>query len=857
MRKGLLLSEPMNAIRKMRKNALVKRLFFIGALLFCLPFMGRAQSAPGFLGGAVQSRTFCINSTANEISSMFTIIDPDAGDLETWSVFMAPSNGSMGGFPATAVSTGSILTIGPGLTYTPNPGFSGLDSFTIKVDDGTGLSDFTTVYVTINPPPAVDPISGPNSVCVGGTITLTDITPGGTWSSTNGITTVFGGIVVAGASPGVDTINYAVTDVCGTTTTVTYEVTVTLTPVVAPIFGPTELCPGSTITLFDGTSGGTWTASNGFATVSGTGDVTGVTPGVDTIYYAVTLACGTTTVSYTVTVDALPTVGPLSGPSSVCVASSITLTDPTPGGFWNRQNTTASVNSSGLVTGVTAGVDTIYYTIINICGSINASKIVTVNPLPAPGFITGTYTEVCVGATINVSDASPGGLWSMTNARATITSGGLITGGFAGLDTVKYSVTNGCGTAIAIYPITINPLPDAGTITGLTSVCVADTITLTDATAGGTGTWSIRNANATINTTGDVIGVTAGLDTAVYTYTNVCGTAFTTYPVTVNPLPFAGAITGRTRVCALDTIHLGNTVTGGVWSTIATTAGVGSSSGIVTGISAGVARITFTYTNMCGSVFVTHLDTVVALPDSGHINGATSLCAGTNITLTDASPGGIWSSSNANASVTSGGTVAGVSGGVVVISYSVTNECRTAVATHQVTVNTIPSPGVITGDTAICVDDLVHLHNIVQGGIWTLSNTNALIDDSGVVSGVVPGTRDTITYTVTNACGTTSTTFTVKILDLAICWHTYVPPVTGFAASVNMYPNPATDELVIKIEDGAFKTYTITNQLGQLIMQSSLTGAQTTVNISSLAPGLYNISLNGAGGVVNRKLIKE
>jgi hypothetical protein len=138
MRKGLLLSEPMNAIRKMRKNALVKRLFFIGALLFCLPFMGRAQSAPGFLGGAVQSRTFCINSTANEISSMFTIIDPDAGDLETWSVFMAPSNGSMGGFPATAVSTGSILTIGPGLTYTPNPGFSGLDSFTIKVDDGTG-----------------------------------------------------------------------------------------------------------------------------------------------------------------------------------------------------------------------------------------------------------------------------------------------------------------------------------------------------------------------------------------------------------------------------------------------------------------------------------------------------------------------------------------------------------------------------------------------------------------------------------------------------------------------------------------------------------------------------------------------
>jgi len=74
-----------------------------------------------------------------------------------------------------------------------------------------------------------------------------------------------------------------------------------------------------------------------------------------------------------------PYLTPLSGLDSVLTGSSITLTAALGGGSWTASNTHASVSASGVVTGVTPGIDTIMYTVANACGSASRSMIVKIN----------------------------------------------------------------------------------------------------------------------------------------------------------------------------------------------------------------------------------------------------------------------------------------------------------------------------------------------------------------------------------------------------------------------------------------------------------------------------------------------
>jgi hypothetical protein len=111
--------------------------------------------------------------------------------------------------------------------------------------------------------------------------------------------------LVTGVSGGTTTISYEVSNSCGTTT-VTALVTVNAAPAVAPITGTTTITVGGTSTLASATAGGTWSSDNtSVATVNAsTGMVNAIAPGTAVISYSLTNACGTTTVSATVTVQA-------------------------------------------------------------------------------------------------------------------------------------------------------------------------------------------------------------------------------------------------------------------------------------------------------------------------------------------------------------------------------------------------------------------------------------------------------------------------------------------------------------------------------------------------------------------------
>ncbi len=193
--------------------------------------------------------------------------------------------------------------------------------------------------------------------------------------------------MVTGVSVGTSQITYTNSAGCTATTTVS----VTALPTIG---GTLTVCVGATTTL---TGSGTpaitnpWVSGNtGVATINNAGVVNGVSAGTSQITYTNNSGCSVTA---TVTVSALPTI---TGPLTVCPGSTITLLGsgtPTAANPWvSGTPANATVNNTGVVTGVAIGTSQITYTNNNGC---SASVTVTVMALPT---ITGTLT-VCSGST--------------------------------------------------------------------------------------------------------------------------------------------------------------------------------------------------------------------------------------------------------------------------------------------------------------------------------------------------------------------------------------------------------------------------------------------------------------------------
>ena len=236
-----------------------------------------------------------------------------------------------------------------------------------------------------------------------------------------------------------------------------------------------------------------------------------------------------------VTVDALPTITPITGGDAVCVGKELQLSSTPTGGTWKIVNSTATgttINgSSGLLTaGSTAGTLTVRYIVTNISGCVDSVALpVTVNDIPIITPITGG-DAVCVGKEMQLSSTPTGGTWKIVNNTAVGTaidnSSLLIAGNTAGTLTVRYIVTNisGCVDSVSL-PVTINALPTITPITGGDAVCLGKDLQLSSTPSG--GTWKIVN-NTAVGTTIDNSGLltadnTVGTLTVRYIVTNVSG----------------------------------------------------------------------------------------------------------------------------------------------------------------------------------------------------------------------------------------------------------------------------------------------------------------------------------------------
>ncbi|SUX47962.1 beta strand repeat-containing protein [Chryseobacterium indoltheticum] len=249
---------------------------------------------------------------------------------------------------------------------------------------------------------------------------------------------------------------------------------------------------------------------------------------------------------------------------------------------------------------------------------------------------------------------------------------------------------------------------------------------------------------------------------AIDSSTSVCCSNFT-----------AGTLSGNQNICTGSTTTFSSTQTGGTWSSaniaIAT---VNSTTGVITGVAAGTATITYSYDKYNGPCPKTATRTVnvTAAPNAGTVSGNQNICVGNTTTFSSTQTGGTWSSANtAIATVNSTtGIVTGVAAGTATITYTVagTGGCANATATRTVNVTAAPNAGTVSGNQNICVGNTTTFSSTQTGGTWSSANTAIATVNSttGIVTGVAAGTT-TITYKVagTGGCANATATRTVNV----------------------------------------------------------------------------------------------
>ena len=106
-----------------------------------------------------------------------------------------------------------------------------------------------------------------------------------------------------------------------------------------------------------------------------------------------------------------------------------------------------------------------------------------------------------------------------------------------------------------------------------------------------------------------------------------------------------------------------------------------------------------------------------------------------------------------------------------------------------------------------------------------------------VVAVCAPGVESDPTYCI-------SATTATGIHDLAL------------ANSVKLYPNPASDKLMVEMESN-FNTIEISNILGQTIYRANITDNQTLIDVAEFSTGMYYVKLQGNSGMVAKKFVKK
>ena len=510
------------------------------------------------------------------------------------------------------------------------------------------------------------------------------------------------------------------------------------------------------------------------------------------------------------TVNSAPVVSPINGASSVITGQTITLTDATATGKWASVSSgTATIDNNGVVTGVAVGADTITYSLSNSCGLTQVKYAIYVNK-PATdkcnnltaGFSLNKQIQCISGNNYVFTNTTTGGTgpfiynWDFNDGNHSSVMNPVHVYSQPSDHDISLTVTdaNGCQSGYVVQ-ITVGPEPVPSFNTAFNTYDgTGTTFNSTSSIAAGNMTyyWNLGNGtSSTLINPMVVYNPGTYLITLVVTGSGGCTDSIKELVninnKTLSIIGNVGLINGLDSVCKGASIQLSDTTKTGVWSSLNTAVATVSGTGLVTGVSAGNVQINYTVTNSYGVFTSNTIITVTGPPATPVISGNSNICLGTDASFTANSTGGVWSSNNTNvATVSNSGLVSGLSVGTSDIAYTLNNGCGIASATSTVKVAkcapcTLPVVAAISGQTQVTPGATIQLNDNTATGVWASGNTAIVtVDNTGKVTGIAAGST-TITYTVTNNCGSTVSSVTIT------CSSASVPPtVCTLAAKFNV-----------------------------------------------------------------------
>ncbi|WP_052206663.1 beta strand repeat-containing protein [Cellulophaga baltica] len=590
----------------------------------------------------VQAATFAVTGIT---------VDPTAititnGSTTTLTETITPANATNQNVTWSSDNTSVATVNASGLVSSVGIGEA---KITVTTQDGgfTATSLVTVEAASI----AVTSVSiSPTSITItdGSTTTLTEtIAPANasnqnvTWSSDNtSVATVNASGLVSSVGIGEAKITVTTQDGGFTATSlVTVEAAsiavtgITIDPTSITIINGSTTTLVETITPSNATNQNvTWSSSDdAIATVDATGVVTGV--GTGTAIITVTTVDGNFSANNLITVNAVPilvtgvnltppTITIIEGATTTLIANLIPNNASNQLVSWSSSNTSvATVNASGVVTGVGVGNTTI--TVTTNDGNKIATSLITVDAAPIP--VTGVNltpptltiingTTATLAADIEPSNASNQAVfWSSSNTdAATVNASGVVTG--VGVGNTIITVTTDDGDKIATSLITVDAAPISVTGVNLTpptlTIINGTTATLTadiepSNASNQAVSWSSSNTDAaTVNASGVVTGV--GVGNTIITVTTDDGNKIATSLITVDAAPIAvtsvaienrsGSTVAIGRTISLTRIITPSNATNQNVSWVSSNPGKAtvSASGVVTGVSDGDVIITVT-----------------------------------------------------------------------------------------------------------------------------------------------------------------------------------------------------------------------------------------------------------------------
>ncbi|MEA2163027.1 MAG: large repetitive protein [Thermoanaerobaculia bacterium] len=430
----------------------------------------------------------CPNSTAGA-----SITNPVGGATYTWSI----TNGTLQTGQGTPSITFAVTNASP-VSISVTASASGCTS--------TGSASVNVGVFT----PTITP-SGPQSFCPGGSVTLTASAASSYQWLLNGSPIPSANLqTYAATAAGSYSVSASNAGGCsGTSATVTVTQSAAPSPVVSA-GGPTTFCQGGSVTLSTGAASSYQWMLNGSPIGGANGSST---PATVSGSYSVTVTngggCSATSSPISVTVNPSPVVT-ITGPSSICGASSVTL--DAGAGFASYNWSTGA--STQTITVAPSATTTYNVTVTSAAGcSGSASKTVTVSSgsssttVLAPSSVIANST----GNSASVSAAQNGSTYSWSITGGTITNGDgtpsiLWTAGPSGSATISVVVTSGSCTASGSATVAITNAADVS----LTASAAPNPVN-----PGGTLTFTLNVANSGPNTalnvrvTNNLYGVTA------------------------------------------------------------------------------------------------------------------------------------------------------------------------------------------------------------------------------------------------------------------------------------------------------------------------------------------------------------